>query len=127
MADYLVIKNLHIFLAILSVAIFSVRGVLILRQNEGYKHRLFRLLTPFIDTILLLLGIAMASLFGAGILELPWFIAKLVFIILYIISGILAMRLPTYKGQVTALLCAWLFVISIFYLAVYKALPFSSP
>ena len=86
-----------------------------------YQHRLFRLITPLVDTVLLILGIAMATLIGSAVFQIPWFIIKLILILLYIVSGMLAInRLKQRKHKLVALGFAWFFAASIFYLALYK-------
>lgn len=115
------IKNIHIVLAVLSISIFSLRGIMMINHLPYYQHRLFRLITPFVDTVLLMLGIAMATLIGSAIFQIPWFVIKLALILLYIISGVLAInRLKKRNYKLIALGFAWLFAIAIFFLAIYK-------
>ena len=121
MENYVIIKNIHIVLAVLSVSIFTLRGIMMIIHVPYYQHRLFRLITPLVDTVLLILGIAMATLIGSPILQIPWFVIKLILILLYIVSGILAInRLSKRQHKLIALGFAWLFAAGIFYLAIYK-------
>lgn len=121
MENYLIIKNIHIVLAVLSVSIFTLRGIMMIINIPHYQHRLFRLVTPLVDTVLLILGIAMATLIGAAIFQIPWFVVKLILILLYIVSAILAInRFKRRSHKLVALGFAWLFAVAIFYLAIYK-------
>lgn len=121
MDNYFILKSIHIALAILSVSLFSVRGVLLLLNNSLYRHRLYRLITPLIDSILLTLGIAMAVIIGRNIWSMDWFVLKISLIICYIITGTLALnRLKVRGQQVKALLMAWIFAAGIFYTALAK-------
>ncbi|MEL0067829.1 MAG: SirB2 family protein [Gammaproteobacteria bacterium] len=121
MDNYFILKSIHIALAILSVSLFSVRGVLLLLNNSSYRHRLYRLITPLIDSILLTLGIAMAVIIGRNIWSMDWFVLKISLIICYIITGTLALnRLKVRGQQVKALLMAWIFAAGIFYTALAK-------
>ncbi len=121
MENYLIIKTIHSHIAMLSVGIFTFRGLMLLFNVNHYQHRLFRLITPLIDTILLILGIALASFIGSSILQVPWFITKLILLLLYIVSGILALnRLKKRSQQTMALVVAWSCVAGIFYLAINK-------
>jgi uncharacterized membrane protein SirB2 len=121
MDNYFILKSIHIALAILSVSLFSVRGVLLLLNNSSYRHRLYRLITPLIDSILLTLGIAMAVIIGRNIWSMDWFVLKISLIICYIVTGTLALnRLKVRGQQVKALLMAWIFAAGIFYTALAK-------
>lgn len=121
MDNYFILKSIHIALAILSVSLFSVRGVLLLLNNSSYRHRLYRLITPLIDSILLTLGIAMAVIIGRDIWSMDWFVLKISLIICYIVTGTLALnRLKVRGQQVKALLVAWIFAAGIFYTALAK-------
>ena len=121
MDNYFILKSIHIALAILSASLFSVRGVLLLLNNSSYRHRLYRLITPLIDSILLTLGIAMAIIIGRNIWSMDWFVLKISLIICYIIAGTLALnRLKTRAQQIKALLMAWSFAAGIFYTALAK-------
>lgn len=121
MDNYFILKSIHIALAILSVSLFSVRGVLLLLSNSSYRHRLYRLITPLVDSILLTLGIAMAIIIGRNIWSMDWFVLKISLIICYIITGTLALnRLKVRGQQVKALLMAWIFAAGIFYTALAK-------
>ncbi len=121
MDNYFILKSIHIALAILSVSLFSVRGVLLLLNNSSYRHRLYRLITPLIDSILLTLGIAMAVIIGRNIWSMDWFVLKISLIICYIVTGTLALnRLKVRGQQVKALLVAWIFAAGIFYTALAK-------
>ena len=121
MDNYFILKSIHIALAILSVSLFSVRGVLLLLNNSSYRHRLYRLITPLIDSILLTLGIAMAVIIGRNIWSMDWVVLKISLIICYIITGTLALnRLKVRGQQVKALLMAWIFAAGIFYTALAK-------
>ncbi|MEL0036386.1 MAG: SirB2 family protein [Gammaproteobacteria bacterium] len=121
MDNYFILKSIHIALAILSVSLFSVRGVLLLLNNSSYRHRLYRLITPLIDSILLTVGIAMAVIIGRNIWSMDWFVLKISLIICYIITGTLALnRLKVRGQQVKALLMAWIFAAGIFYTALAK-------
>ena len=121
MDNYFILKSIHIALAILSVSLFSVRGVLLLLNNSSYRHRLYRLITPLIDSILLTVGIAMAVIIGRNIWSMDWFVLKISLIICYIITGTLALNRFKVRGQqVKALLMAWIFAAGIFYTALAK-------
>ena len=89
---YLTMKTFHVALVMLSVAIFSIRGTMMLAGNQTYTNRWFRRLTPLIDSILMVLGIAMAFTLGEAIKYMPWFWEKMGLLLLYIGFGIAALN-----------------------------------
>ena len=108
---YVSIKAYHIGLAVLSVTIFSLRGILMLAGNSTYKSRWFRLGTPLIDTVLLILGVSLAVTLGELVFKMPWFVEKMVLLVLYIVLGTMALKRLSNKRHknialVMALACA---------------------
>lgn len=121
MDNYFILKNIHIALAMLSIGIFTLRGVLLLLNKSSYRHRIYRLSTPFIDSLLLTLGVALAVVIGSSIWSMHWFVIKLSLIFLYIISGTLALnRLKVRPQQIFALFMAWFCASGVFYSAITK-------
>ena len=57
---YLMIKNLHMTLAMLSILGFIIRGPLAIRQHAIMQQKLLRILPHIVDTFLLLAAIYLA-------------------------------------------------------------------
>lgn len=72
-----------------------------------YRHRLFRLITPLNDTILMVLGLTMVFTIGENIWGASWFQEKMAYLLLYIVFGTLALnRLDNKKMQIVAYIIA---------------------
>lgn len=103
------IKQIHIFLALTSGAIFAVRGAAALMNAEWHQRLVIKLLSYTIDVSLLtaafmLLTILPWSMFGNG-----WLLVKVVLIVIYVLLGIYTLRFAKNirakaLGYITALL-----------------------
>lgn len=89
--SYQTIKIFHVLVVSISLTMFIMRSGMMLLSIGNYKHRLWRLLTAFNDTVLLVLG-AYLTYINSGIWHMPWFQEKMLFLLLYIILGTLALN-----------------------------------
>lgn len=80
----------HIVLAYLSLALLLVRGVLSARMIDWRQYKILKIAPHAVDTLLLVSGIAFFVMVGYGIST--WIIAKLVFLVLYIIFAAKAFK-----------------------------------
>ena len=86
------IKQFHVFVALLSGAIFAVRGAFALAGARWPQALPVRLLSYSVDTALLtaalmLLTILPWAMFGNG-----WLAVKLLLLVAYVVLGVFAMR-----------------------------------
>ena len=118
---YQTLKLLHVLTVVFSLGMFSVRSVLMLAGSENYKHRYWRMLTAFNDSILLVLGGFLVYL-NSILWEIAWFQEKMLFLILYILFGTLGLnRLKHTIASRLALILAFLCAIHMLSLALGKA------
>lgn len=92
MQHYLLLKDLHMALAIISGVYFGARGVWRLGLRRPIRTQPWRSLPHLIDTLLLASGLALALLAGLAPHGTPWFGIKLVWVVAYIALGIAAFR-----------------------------------
>lgn len=99
MATLIVIKQLHIALAIASIGFFILR--FLGRQLEAgfIQSRPVKVLPHIVDTLLLASGITLASLYRLSPLEAHWLLAKLLLILAYIGAGFGAMKAPRFARR----------------------------
>jgi len=102
--DYLALKSAHVSLALVSITGFTVRGLLMLRGSALLDARWVRVLPHVIDAALLASGVTMAVVIGASPLALPWFAAKLLALVGYIVLGAVALRRGRTRGARAAAL-----------------------
>jgi uncharacterized membrane protein SirB2 len=97
---YGAIRNLHILTAVLSILMFSVRFLLI-REPAG-RLRLWNRVLPHVnDTLLLTFAIMLCFATRQAPLVTPWLSEKVLTVILYILSGMFALKwAKSRKGQV---------------------------
>jgi uncharacterized membrane protein SirB2 len=104
------IKWLHVSCAVLSGGGFFARGILMLRDSAWLQARLVKVVPHVVDTLLLLSAIALASQWGWAALQLPWLLAKIVALLVYIALGVVALRAGRTKTQRAVAWCAALLV-----------------
>ncbi|AMX01963.1 SirB2 family protein [Microbulbifer thermotolerans] len=92
MVNVLLLKHLHVTLVAVSVSFFVLR-FLGRQMGAGFvEARWIKPAPHLIDTLLLLSGIAIATLYRLSPLQAPWLLVKLLLIAGYIWAGIGAMR-----------------------------------
>ncbi|MCB1855394.1 MAG: SirB2 family protein [Pseudomonadales bacterium] len=103
------LKLAHVASALLSISGFTLRGYWMLTGSALLQRRLVKVLPHVIDTVLLGSAVGMLLLWQAGPLQLPWLIAKIVGLIVYIGLGMVALRFGrTRRVRATAFVLALL-------------------
>lgn len=92
MVDYLVIKTAHISLVCASLSLFFLRAFWAINDRLQHKGLWVRRLPILIDTLLLSSGILLIYLSGFSPLHHHWLSIKLALLVLYIISGTVALK-----------------------------------
>lgn len=88
----IILKQLHIALAITSITFFLIR-FLGRQLDAGFmRTRIIRVAPHIIDTLLLASGIALATLYRLSPLDADWLLVKLILIVGYIVAGVFAMK-----------------------------------
>ena len=87
-----IIKTIHIVCALLSISGFVGRGVLMIKGSPLLTARWVKVSPHIIDTVLLVSAIILASQWGWAALQMPWLLAKIIALLVYIVLGSLALR-----------------------------------
>lgn len=90
--SYLAVKWLHVSCAVLSIAGFAVRGVLMLADSPLLQARFMRIAPHVVDTVLLGSAIWLALRLGQYPFADGWLTAKLLALLAYIGLGTVALR-----------------------------------
>jgi uncharacterized membrane protein SirB2 len=98
MTVYLLIKYVHVAAATVSIVLFFVRGVWMLRASPLRSRRWARIVPHVNDSVLLLAAIILAVMSGQYPLRLDWLSAKLAALVLYILLGMVALRFGRTPG-----------------------------
>jgi uncharacterized membrane protein SirB2 len=116
------IKIAHQLFVFISLSVFIARSVLMLSGNYAYKHILFKKLTPINDSLLLTLGVMLIIVHPANLMGLAWFQHKMIFLVIYVVFGTLAINhLEKYPLRVLLLFLALICASSMLYMAYTKS------
>ena len=114
--DYLLIKELHVGSAALSIIFFTTRAYWSVIGSGKLQLRFVKIAPHIIDTVLLTCGVILTFMLGG--LQ-PWIVAKLIALALYIGVGTIAIKRGKSTGTRTL---AALIAVAIFFYIVGVAL-----
>jgi len=89
---YFAIRTLHVACAVLSIAGFAARGVLMLLDSPVLRARLVRVAPHVVDTVLLASAVWLAWFLGQVPFAHGWITAKVLALLAYIVLGSIALR-----------------------------------
>ena len=105
--QYLLARHLHMTFVAISVALFLLRGVLMMADSSRLRAPVLRVAPHVVDTLLLASALWLVSVLHLPVLQTPWLMAKIVGLLVYIGLGSLALRSGRSKRvRVTALVAA---------------------
>jgi uncharacterized membrane protein SirB2 len=110
-AWYLQLRHAHIAFAIFSVAIFTVRGLLMLANSRHVNSPWLKYPSYTVDTLLLTAALMLTTVIHQYPFQAGWLTMKVVLLVVYVVLGSIALkrgRTPTIR--VAALVAAWLTV-----------------
>lgn len=90
---YLLVKNIHIGLVLLSGSLFVLRGLWVLIAGSGAPlQKKVNRLSYVIDSCLLLAAVLLLVILDYAPLAAAWLQVKLILLVLYVVLGVLAFR-----------------------------------
>ena len=89
---YLALKHLHITCVIVSGLGFLLRGIGALLDSPYLARRWVKIVPHVVDTLLLSSAIAMAVISAQYPFAQSWLTAKLIALLVYILTGVMALR-----------------------------------
>ncbi|QAU35422.1 SirB2 family protein [Janthinobacterium sp. 17J80-10] len=105
--SYLAIKHIHMTCAVISLLLFSLRGIWMLQESPLLQRRWVKIVPHAVDT--LLLGSALVMVFWSGQYPFvqPWLTAKVIALVAYIVLGTIALKRGKTKAvRMTAFVAA---------------------
>ncbi len=90
--DYFLVKNIHSTAALLTITLFTLRGVWMLGWPHLLNKRWVRVVPHVVDTILLASAIIMLFLISLNPLTQGWLLAKIMGLAAYIVLGTVALK-----------------------------------
>ena len=89
----MLLKHMHMTLAVMSIALFTLRFAWTLVDSEQLQRKWTKVAPHLIDTLLLILGVIMAVKLALNPFEQLWLGEKLLAIIAYIFTGYYTLKL----------------------------------
>ena len=103
--DYFAIKHFHMSCAMLSGALFLLRGGWMLADSPKLQQRWVKIVPHVVDTLLLASALTLAWLSAQYPFAQGWLTAKVVALVVYVVLGTIALkRGKTKQTRTTALL-----------------------
>lgn len=104
---YLVLRNLHIGCAIATIALFVLRGALMLADSPWQRNVVLRYLPHAVDTVLLTTALILTTIVHQYPFAADWLTAKVVLLVAYVVLGSIALKRGRTKSiRVAALVAA---------------------
>jgi len=89
---YLLIRQLHITTVVLSITLFTLRFLLLIRSPARQPGRWLKVLPHVNDSLLLIFAIVLCIIIQQAPLVTPWLTEKVGAVILYILAGMFALK-----------------------------------
>jgi uncharacterized membrane protein SirB2 len=86
-------KHLHMTVAVISVALFTLRFAWLLLNSDKLNRKWVKVLPHIVDTLLLGIGIAMVVKLAINPMEHLWLLEKLLAVLAYIFTGYYTLKL----------------------------------
>ncbi|MEW9799502.1 SirB2 family protein [Alteromonas sp. CYL-A6] len=117
--DYLLLKQIHILLAVTTLVSFVIRGYWMITDSSLLHHKWVKTIPHVIDTLLLSTAVTLMVMAGFYPWIFDWVAAKILLLLLYIVFGTVALKRGKTKTQrivafIAALLCIGLIFKSAF-------------
>jgi len=104
---YLLLRHVHIGCAILTIALFLLRGGLMLAESTWQRNVVLRYLPHVVDTVLLTSALMLTTVIHQYPFSTGWVTMKIVLLVVYIVLGSIALKRGRTKSiRVAALVAA---------------------
>ena len=110
----LIVKQVHVICAVLSIAGFALRGALMMRNSALLQSKLARVAPHVIDTLLLGSAIALAWLSAQYPFAQGWLTAKLLALVAYVLLGTVALKRG--RSMAVRMVAFWLALLTVLYI-----------
>ena len=92
MSGFDILKHLHMLCAFLSISGFALLGYWMMSGNSLLQRRPVKVLPHIVDSLLLLSAIGMLLIWQVSPGQVPWVMAKIIALLVYIGLGLIALR-----------------------------------
>ena len=91
-AYYFALRQVHITCAILTITLFTFRGLLMLAGSSLHRRPMLRILPIAVDTVLLTSALMLTTVIGQYPFQTGWLTVKVVLLVIYVVLGSVALR-----------------------------------
>jgi len=120
-----IVKTIHVTCAILTMLSFAARGAWMLMHSPMLQKKAVKIAPHVIDTVLLLSGVILVVEYYPEFHRHDWLLAKLVTVVLYILSGSIAISYGrTLLIRTAALIASFMLLAVILGLVMTRSLSF---
>lgn len=95
---YLHLRHAHIAFAIVSVAIFTLRGLLMLAESPRVHSPWLSYTSYGVDTLLLTAALMLTSVIHQYPFQAPWLTMKVALLVVYVVLGSIALKRGRTRG-----------------------------
>jgi uncharacterized membrane protein SirB2 len=89
---YLALRHVHIACAILTIALFVLRGGLMMANSPWQQNVVLRYLPHAVDTVLLTTALMLTTVIHQYPFAVGWLTTKVVLLVVYIVLGSIALK-----------------------------------
>lgn len=89
---YFLIKSVHVWSVTLSIALFLIRGALMLAESPLLRHGVLRWTPHVVDTVLLTSALMLTGILHQYPFANGWLTAKVLGLVAYVVLGSIALR-----------------------------------
>lgn len=104
------LKSIHVVCVVLSFSGFFLRGIWLLLESELLFNKWAKVLPHIIDTVLLGSALLMLYVLQISVFEQSWLMAKIIALLIYIVLGMVALKISKNKSMRTIAWCSALLV-----------------
>lgn len=109
--QYFLIKHIHQLSAVISIALFLLRGIWMLADSRMLQRKWVRIVPHVVDTVLLVSALLLVWIIAQYPFVDGWVTAKVVGLVVYIALGMVALKRGRTKQS---RLMAWIAAITVF-------------
>ncbi|WP_049721908.1 SirB2 family protein [Gilvimarinus polysaccharolyticus] len=118
--SYMALKHSHLMLVALSIGLFALRFIAREAGARFVQAKFFKIAPHIIDTCLLISGFALMFTVGYSLWPINWLSVKLLLVIAYIVTGVIAMKATSKCKRWAAGALAFVWIMGILHLAMSK-------
>ena len=95
---YLSLRQVHITCAILTIALFAFRGLLMVAGSRLHRHMILRIVPIAVDTVLLTTALMLTTVIRQYPFATGWLTMKVLLLVAYVVLGSIALSPGRARG-----------------------------